>query len=146
MKVWKVILATVVIFVAGALMGGILVKTVYPAGPAAAPAEPPVPPVLSQQRFQEKLKRELQLSEDQTNRINRIFRESNARIKALWDRVGPDMQKERHEVRESIRAILNPEQREKFEKLLKEPPHRPDGQRRGPRSTNQTNSATSPVK
>ena len=135
MKIWKVILATIVIFAAGAFAGGIFVKTLTPAPP---PPKPPAPPVLSQQRFQEKLKRELLLSADQTNRIDKIFGESNARIKILWDLVGPEMQKERQEVRESIRAILTPEQRDAFEKLLKEPPHRPDGQRRsGHGSTNQ---------
>jgi Spy/CpxP family protein refolding chaperone len=137
-KIWKVILATIVIFAAGALVGGMLVKTFTPVAPA---PKPPVPPILSQQRFQEKLKRELQLTADQTNQVDKVFAESNARIKILWDLVGPEMQKERQEVRESIRAVLTPEQRDRFEKLLKDPPHRPDGQRRGPRGTNQTNSA-----
>ena len=132
MKIWKVILATIVIFAAGALAGGLLVKTLTPPPP---PPKPPVPPIISQQRFQDKLKRELQLNADQTNRMDKIFHESNARIKILWDLVGPEMQKERQEVYENIRAILNAEQREKFEQLLKQS-HRPDGQRRS-RATNQ---------
>ena len=132
MKIWKVILATIVIFAAGALAGGLLVKTLTPPPP---PPKPPVPPIISQQRFQDKLKRELQLNGDQTNRMDKIFHESNARIKILWDLVGPEMQKERQEVYENIRAILNAEQREKFEQLLKQS-HRPDGQRRS-RATNQ---------
>ena len=141
MKIWKVILATIVIFAAGAFSGGLLVKSLKPPAPS---AKAPVPPVLSQQRFQEKLKRELQLTADQTNRIDKIFSESNARIKILWELVGPEMQKERHEVYESIRGILTSEQRQRFEQLLKQSPHRPDGQRRGSRGgTNQTNSATS---
>lgn len=130
MKIWKVILATIVIFAAGALAGGLLVKTLSPAPPPKAP----VPPIISQQRFQEKLKRELQLNADQTNHVDKVFYESNARIKILWDLVGPEMQKERQEVYENIRGILTAEQREKFEQLLKQS-HRPDGQRRS-RSTN----------
>jgi hypothetical protein len=133
-KIWKVILATIVIFAAGALAGGLLVKALTPPPP---PPKPPISPIISQQRFQEKLKRELELSADQTNRIDKVFHESNARIKILWDLVGPEMQKERQEVYESIRGILTPEQREKFEQLLKQS-HRPDG-RRGPRMTNQLN-------
>lgn len=147
MKLWKVILATIVIFAAGALAGGMLVKTFTPLVP---PPNPPVPPILSQQRFQEKLKRELQLTADQTNRIDKIFHESNARIKILWELVGPEMQKERQEVRESIRALLASEQRDKFEQLLKEPPHRSDrsdGQRRGSRTgTNQASSTNATAK
>ena len=132
MKIWKVILATIVIFAAGGLAGGLLVKSLTP---PPLPPKPPISPIISQQRFQDKLKRELQLSADQTNRVDKVFHESNARIKILWDLVGPEMQKERQEVYDSIRAILNAEQREKFEQLLKQS-HRPDGQRRS-RGTNQ---------
>ena len=133
MKIWKVILATLVIFAAGALAGSILTKAFTPPAP---PPKPPLPPILSQQRFQEKLKKELQLTSEQTNRVDKIFAESNERIKILWGLVGPEMQKERRDVYESIRAVLAPEQREKFEQLLKEPSHRPDGQRRRSGMTN----------
>jgi Spy/CpxP family protein refolding chaperone len=136
-KIWKVILATIVIFVAGAFVGGMWVKSSTPSAP---PPKPPVPGILSQQRFQERLKKELDLTADQTNRIDRIFHESKARIEILWGLIGPEVQKERQEVHDNIRAILTPEQREKFEQLLKQPPHRSDGQRRSSRSTNQTNS------
>jgi hypothetical protein len=144
-KIWKVILATLVIFAAGAVAGGILVQNGLLARSLKLSAPTPAPPVpgfLSQQRFQERLKKELQLSEDQTNRIDRIFAESNERMKILWGLIGPEVQKELQEVRESIRAVLTPEQREKFEHLLRQPPHRFEGPRRGSR-TNQTNSAGS---
>ena len=144
MKIWKVILATLVIFAAGAVAGGIWVKMRTPPATVAkapqTPAPAPVPPIIMQQRFQEKLKKELQLTEEQTNRMDKIFHESNARIKILWDLVGPEMQKERQDVYEGIRGMLSPEQRDKFEHLLKQ---RSDGQRRsGSRSNlNQTNSS-----
>lgn len=139
MKIWKIILATVVIFIAGAFAGGMFVKsrTVIPAVPPQ-----PIPPILAQQHFQQKLKRELQLTGDVTNRIDKIFAESNARIKLIWDLLNPEMQKELKEVRDSIRAELTTEQKEKFEELLKQS-RRPDG-RRGPRGTNWTNSAPAP--
>ena len=143
MKIWKVILATIVIFAAGAFVGGIIVKN---RTPQSLPAKPPVPPILSQQRFQEKLKKELQLTAEQTNRIDRIFAESNERIKILWDLIGPEMQKERQEVYGSIRAELTPEQRERFEQLLKHPPYRGDGRRGSRGGTNQTNSANAVAK
>ena len=135
MKIWKVILATIVIFAAGALAGGILVKT---RGPKPAITKPPVPQILSQQRFQSKLKEKLELSPEQTNRIDRIFAESNERIRILWGLIGPELQKELTEVRDNIRSELTPEQREKFEQLLKS--HRSDGRRGSRGSTNQTNS------
>ena len=141
MKIWKVILATVVIFAAGALAGGILVKTL---GPKPDIAKPPVPGILSQQRFQSRLKEKLELTPEQTNRIDKIFAESNERIRILWGLIGPELQKELKEVRDNSRAELSPEQRDKFEQLLKS--HRSDGRRgsRGP--TNQTNSSEAPSK
>lgn len=134
MKIWKVILATVVIFAAGMFAGGLLVNNTRP------------PQFFPQQFFQARLKKELQLTADQTNRLDKIFVESNARRKTLMDLIEPEMKKERREVHEEIRAILTSEQREKFEQLLKQPPpHRPDGSRRGPRpGTNSTNNVKLP--
>jgi len=142
-KIWKVIFATIVIFAAGALAGGILVKSLKLPGP---PAKPPVPGFLSRQGFQDRLKKELQLTAEQTNRIDKIFAESNERMKILWGLIGPEVQKELQEVHESIRGELTPSQRETFERLLKQSGHRPEGQRRGSRGTNQTNSANLPSK
>lgn len=141
MKLWKVILATIVIFAAGAFMGGMLVKALTPR------SQSPVPPHLLQQHFQARLKKELNLSGDQTNRIDKIFAESAANMKILWDLIGPEVEAEKRDVRGKIRGDLTPEQREKFEQLLKQPPHRPDGQRRGARGgTNLTNSANAAAK
>ena len=133
MKIWKIILATLVIFAAGLLAGALLFKE--------------TPRFLPQQFFQARVKKELQLTADQTNRLDRIFSESNARRKTLMDLIEPEMKKERQEVHDEIRAILTAEQREKFEQLLKQPPpHRPDGPRRPRTGTNITNSATMPGK
>lgn len=138
MKIWKAILATLVIFAAGMFAGSMVTRNVLPPKPLA----PPAPPVDMQQRFYQKLKRELALTADQTNRLDKIFVEGNARVKIIWDLMAPELQKERQEVYENIRAVLNPEQREKFEKLSKERTHKPDGEgpRRGskPGETNRT--------
>jgi hypothetical protein len=139
-KIWKVILATIVIFAAGAFVGGTIVKVRTARSATVTPPKSPHPSALLQELFQARLKKELQLSADQTNRIDKIFAESNARIKILWGLVGPEMEKERQEVRESIRGILTPEQRETFEKLLKESQHRPDGRRNPRPNTNSMNS------
>ena len=140
MKIWKVILATIVIFAAGAFVGGTMVKVRTARSATVTPTKSAPPSALLQERFQARLKKELQLNADQTNRIDKIFAESNARIKILWELVGPEMQKERQEVRESIRGILTPEQRETFEKLLKESQHRSDGRRNSRPGTNSMSS------
>lgn len=142
MKIWKAILATLVIFAAGMFAGGLVAKKVLPPKPLPVAA----PPVDMQQRFYQKLKKELELTADQTNRLDKIFVEGNARVKIIWDLMAPELQKERQEVYENIRAVLNPPQREKFEQLTKErPPRRPDsdGSRRGPKS-GETNRSKGP--
>jgi len=126
-KIWKVILATLVIFAAGFLTGGIVMKDRKP--PAApvirADASPPSP-VIIQERFLERMKHDLNLTEEQTNRLDKIFYESRERTKILMDLINPELQAELREVREKIRAELTPEQQQKFEELLKHP-HRPPG-------------------
>ncbi len=117
MKIWKVILATLVIFAAGMFAGVVAGRKTQP--PPAAPKES-IPPISSQQRFYERLKKELQLTAEQTNRIDKIFAEGNEQVKVIWDLLNPELQKHRQEVYESVRAVLTPEQREKFERLIKE--------------------------
>lgn len=130
MKIWKVIFATAVIFTAGLLAGLVAGRKTQPSSPA--PKEP-IPPIWSQQRFYEKLRKELDLTADQTNRINKVFAEGNEQVRVIWDLLSPELQKQRQETYESVRAVLNPEQRAKFEKLVKERPQmrKPDleGQR-----------------
>ena len=138
MKIWKVILATIVIFAAGVLAGGMLVNARKPQTP---PPKPETSGFLPQFFFQARLKKELQLTADQTNRLDKIFVESNARRKTLMDLIDPEMKKERQEVHDEIRAILTAEQREKFEQLLKQPPRRPDGPHRARPGTNMTSAA-----
>jgi Spy/CpxP family protein refolding chaperone len=153
-KAWKVILPTVVIFGAGALAGGLFVnyRTAKP-----APPKPPVPWISFQERFQARLTAKLDLAPDQTNRLHKIFTESNERMRILWGLIGPELEKERQEVHASILTVLNPEQRTKYEEMLKQPPYRgpksdkgdrgerperpdwPDGPRRPRGGTNQTN-------
>ncbi len=122
------------------MAGGLLVKSLTPK------PQPPVPPVLLQQHFRERLKKELDLSAEQTLRIDKIFVESGANMKIIWDLIGPEVEAEKREVRDKIRGELTPEQRAKFEDLLQRPPHRFEG-RRGPRGgTNQTSSTNTPGK
>jgi hypothetical protein len=132
-KIWKVILATVVIFAAGMFAGVVAGRKTKALPP---PPIESIPQISAQQRLYAHLKKELQLTTDQSNRIDKIFAEGNERVKLIWDLLNPELRKERQEVYDNVRAALTPEQREKFEKLVKErPPMRKpefDGQR--PRS------------
>lgn len=119
MSAWKVILAALVIYAAGVFTGGFAVKHTQTA-PVRLPSGPVFPGSdIFQQRFLERMKRELLLTPEQIKRLQTVFRESRERMKTLWEIVGPEMNAELRDVREKIRSELTPEQREKFEVLLK---------------------------
>jgi len=145
-KIWKVILATVVIFAAGMFAGVVAGRKTQPPPPPAA--KEPIPPISSQQRFYGRLKKELQLTPEQTNRIDKIFAEGYEQVKLIWDLLNPELQKHRQEVYDKVRVALTPEQREKFEKLIKERPsmRKPDdGQRsRSPKQGTNSSGAKGP--
>jgi hypothetical protein len=140
---WKVILATLVIFGAGVITGGLLVtysdnamrrshkvvmpdkeKRVAPAAPnAARELRVPLPPnILLRKDFLERLDHELKLDAEQRDHIEKILGEGQERIKALTQKFEPQVHEELAETREKIRAELKPGQQDLFTELLK---HRP---------------------
>lgn len=130
MKVWKVILATLVIFAAGFVTGSLLSRKPVSPPPQKPPAETtvtPPPPELVQRRFLGRMKHELNLTPEQFERLDKIFAESRERMKILMDIIEPEWRGELRDVREKIIAELQPEQRAKFEEMLKH--HRKDGKR-----------------
>lgn len=118
MSTWRVILATFVIFVTGLLAGGALV---YKFGPRPLPESdaPPFLPREVKQEFVRRLVRDLELEPDQQKKIAQIVNESQNRIKILFELVGPEMREEMRQVRDSIRSVLTPEQKLKFDELRK---------------------------
>jgi len=141
-NVWKIILATVVIFGAGVITGGLLVThsdraKLRQIRARQAVNQPPqwTPPLrefprraekelqvsLEQRRMEFLLNvtRELKLSPEQRGHIERLVHESQERTRQLWERVGPQMRKELTEVREKIREELTPQQRKRFEELMR---------------------------
>lgn len=65
------------------------------------------------------MKREMQLSPEQTEKLEKIFTESRERIKIIWNLLGPELHTEHRKVLEEIRAELNDQQKKKLEELLK---------------------------
>jgi hypothetical protein len=125
---WKVIVATVVIFGAGVFTGGLLVNYVHtsqvrskhtehpPVAVATtnAPVVPPGPtprlPEVLSRPFLPKLDSLLQLSSDQHKAIEKIISDSQA-----------SMRKVMQDARVNIRATLTPDQRSRFDDLMKHP-------------------------
>ncbi len=135
MNTWKLILATVVIFTAGALTGGLLVRysetarASLKAEPANggihstnAPREYKIPaPLLGPLRkdFVDKLQKELKIDAGQRERIERIICDGQETTRLIWLEVEPDIFHTIVETKDKIRTELTPEQLEKFEALLK---------------------------
>jgi Spy/CpxP family protein refolding chaperone len=146
---WKVILATVVIFGAGVLTGGLLVDYVahsHQKNPHHAQANPgtrsqtnnpaqarvpeiPQPPMAERmgKQFVQRLNDTLQLTPEQRAKIEKIIAEGQDRNREIWTNVAPKMRAVIEDVNQQIRAELTPEQEKPFEELLKHPPRRPSG-------------------
>jgi hypothetical protein len=114
---WKVILATLVIFGAGVITGGLLVKQVT------KPPSAPQPFLRAEMLF--RMTRSLDLTPDQRGRIENILRASQERTRILFDLLRPEFNEETRKVNELIRAELTPAQRGEFERLLTQQPRRP---------------------
>ena len=144
MKIFQVILATLVIFGSGALTGALIMNRIH--GPAPDAVPPPYRPVVirsnmptaqpvalrtntpawprgadevAQRRVQylERIAPQLELTEAQKTEIAEILKESHQRIRALSESIGPDVRKEIKETHERFQKCLNNEQRVKFREL-----------------------------
>ena len=132
MNFWKVILATIVIFGAGVITGGLLVNhVVHPAHPfmihpprALTPSEENLPPELRPRllntNFVQRLNERLNLTPKQAEQIRKIIAQAQQNTHDLWKLVGPQFQLLWRDTSEKIKDVLTPEQQWKFDQLLKQ--------------------------
>jgi hypothetical protein len=73
----------------------------------------------SRHRVIDYLQRELNLSQTQTQQLQQIFRSMDQKESDLRDEVAPQFQAIREEARAETRKILNPQQLEKFNAMVK---------------------------
>jgi hypothetical protein len=62
----------------------------------------------------------MKLSDDQVSKINSIYDETRAKFHEVRERYKPEMDALESAQREKVRAVLSPEQRDEYEKMLKE--------------------------
>jgi len=148
---WKIILAALVIFGAG-VMAGTLVAThrSLPAPENPNPQQPPEardhsrdlprPPLVDvlNKKFLQQLNDKLQLTSEQYTNIQKIISEGQEKNRAIWTNCAPQMREVIMETHKQIKEQLTPEQKEKFEDLLK--------QLRQPRRQNGTNAPNMELK
>jgi len=122
-KAWKVFLAVLVIFSAGAVTGGLSVKLYEKAyrQPQFLSSGPGGPQRLE---LLHRLERQLTLTPHQREQIETILRDSQIRMKALWKPLEPQAQTEYRLVHERILDELTPAQKEQFEQLSRDPNRR----------------------
>ncbi|MBL9127958.1 MAG: hypothetical protein JNL97_09945 [Verrucomicrobiales bacterium] len=130
MKHWKAILAATLIFVTGAATGALAFRAASKA--EQRPREPGGPPPMMDRRFDflGRLKKDLDLTEEQTTKIDVVLQEGSKRTRQLWETVQPQMHEEMKRVTDRIKAELTPEQRTRFDEQSKK-----FRERRGPRSS-----------
>ena len=134
-KSWKVILATIVIFGAGAITGALAVRENQkinlpaqqrPSGPGRAGMITAAGDLRLE--FLRRAQRELDLSPDQRESIDKLIKESQERTRKLMEPVAPELHAELQRTKEQFLQVLNPTQRMRFEKLVnkrQQHPHEP---------------------
>lgn len=116
MKAWKVICATLVIFCAGFVAGGLVVKQL------SAPSAPPTVTWTGQTRLQTLLRRmdrELALTPEQHDQVEKIISASQEKMREVSKPVSAEIRKQTTSACAQIRAVLNPDQQVKFDSLSK---------------------------
>ena len=148
MNPWKVILATLTIFIAGLVSGLVIVQQLAVKPLAHRPPvqvaanEPSLQPGWLRAEFVHRLEDELELTPEQRRKIMNIVHESQERTRLLYSLIGDDVREEMRQTQDAIRKELSRDQAPKFEEMLKQrrgsfPKFRPNaGERSSGTSTN----------
>lgn len=116
MKKWQIWTSLVILFLAGILIGffggGLVTKRLVAKSLDADPGA-------REQHITRWLTRKLDLSDEQQAEIRKIVRKSQAETRRIWAENLPRLRKLRASDSASIKKVLLPEQKEKYEKLIK---------------------------
>jgi Spy/CpxP family protein refolding chaperone len=147
---WKVILATMVIFGAGVVTGGLLVRHTAPPPHSPRPASPkagPVSPSGLRMEVLRRVERELDLTPPQRAEVDRIISASQERTKKLMEPITPQLHAELQQTKDAVRAVLTPEQQPRFDELLKQQQQKPrDGKKSSGHSGDKPSGSAEPTK
>lgn len=118
-KPWKVILAFLVVFVAGGICGGYLTYSFGPKPPERARREfrAPPPPGQFATGYLRRLTKELQLSPEQVARIQPIVAQTGEALRRQHRQNFEDMLAASEHMNEQIAQVLTPPQLEKIQAM-----------------------------
>ena len=126
-----------VIFGTGVVTGGLLVRHVEHGrdrrplrlGERRPPGAAPFRGVMRIE-FLRRMERELDLTAEQREPIDKILKDGQERMKKLMETVEPRRREEFKKTMEEFRAVLTPEQRKRFDALVKQQQQRAREQRK----------------
>ncbi|HVH61054.1 MAG TPA: hypothetical protein VM709_11995 [Candidatus Sulfotelmatobacter sp.] len=113
----KAAIWVVVVFLLGAVAGGMFGYGYAHRSVAAASA--PMPEPERRAKRVEQLTRELSLTPDQAKQLDSILLQWHGNAKAIQDQSDAQLGQLRQKGRDEVRAILTPEQKPKFEEFLR---------------------------
>jgi Spy/CpxP family protein refolding chaperone len=114
----KAALWVIVVFVFGAALGGVF-GYFYGHRNSVSAAGPPLSEPERRAQRVDQLTKELGLTEDQRHQLDSDLSQLHAQYKAIHDQSDAQMEQARQKGRDQIRSILTPEQKPKFEEILR---------------------------
>ena len=136
MKRWQAFIALAFLFTLGVVAGGLGAHLYYA---RALDRPPPGPPPFFGRLMGPRLERHLDLTPEQRSELREILEESRREAEAMRRELAPRMREVMSRTEERIRAILTPDQVERFEQLQRRQRRRAErffgdpGGHRGPR-------------
>jgi len=126
---WKVILATMVIFGAGVVTGGLLVRLTslkQPPRPVHSNAlnrSIPTAPGVTRVELLRRAERELDLTADQREQADKLIAAGQDRTRKLVEPIAPKIREELKQTKDQFRAILTTNQQARFDEMVKKATH-----------------------
>lgn len=123
MKKWKAIIGVVLVFVLGAAAGGLITLKMCRHGMWQRP---------SVEAVVHKMDRKLGLDPQQKTQIEAVMRDARQEMQSVREEAKPRIDKIMADTEDKVRAILRPDQRSKYEEMLRHwKEKRADGRRNG---------------
>jgi hypothetical protein len=117
MKKWKAIVSIIIVFLLGALAGALVTHKVYQHRvEGIMKGEPRT----MREFIVRRLDRELHLDASQSEQLRTIVEETHAEMKKVRKQFRPQIEEVLARSQEKIRALLRPDQLEKYEKIVAE--------------------------
>lgn len=125
MKPWKAIAAALALFMAGAFCG-VMTEQLVAQHSRRKPITPDLVGPLGQRvAMVRRLEKRLDLTPEQRTRVEVLIRESQQRLRDMWDPIAPRAEEELRHLYRGIELELTPPQRAQFKTLLSQPSRGP---------------------